>query len=460
MKKRTSIWAAVCILMLLVAACSKAEPSGTAAEKGEGGVEIVTIEVMTRDASAPTRVTNFVEAAESLNKKLEEEGSKQRVKVEQIVKSMGEEEFDQHFIFASKSGNTADIYATGYSKVGWMADGDYLLPLEGIDQQKVFENLMPGYWDAVKWDNRIWGVIQDTEARPIFFNKNVLKKLGWTDDQIKSLPQKAENGEFTLAEMAELAQKAVDQKATGGGLLLTAGGKDLPIIFLNHGTEVYDAQAGKYVLDKAGLTDTFTFLSKAVNNGTMERSFLSTGKDDMLKAMINDDVLFLQAGIWDEAKWRTRGMHNKLGNVTSEYVMDNIGVMVMPTAKKGMKPVTVSNPWVYVVPKKTKHPELVTRLLVEVSSPKLQAEHGVQTSHIPFTKEGQEYDTVKQNAWLNYVGYLTSYSRFMPNHPDQPKFEKILKDATQNIVNGDMSPEQAVSWMEKQMKLNLGDAFK
>ena len=45
----------------------------------------------------------------------------------------------------------------------------------------------------------------------------------------------------------------------------------------------------------------------------------------------------------------------------------------------------------------------------------------------------------------------------MPNDPNEPKFEKILKDPTQNVVSDSMTPDGAVDWMGKQMKIDLGE---
>ncbi|NOU73550.1 hypothetical protein GC098_19350 [Paenibacillus sp. LMG 31458] len=468
--KKKNLLLAMLTLTVVLSGCAKTESANkaetakastdtkTAADApGNSAIETVNIKVMTPGGSEPTRANNFIEAAKTLNQKLEKENSKQRVQVDAIVKETSGEEFQQMFIFASKSGNANDIYATGYSNIGWMAKGDYILPLSGIEKDPAFQNQMAGYWDAVTWNKKVWGTIQDTEARPIFFNKNVLKKMGWTDQQVADLPKKAESGEFTLADMTALAKKAVDSKLATSGLFMTGGGKDLPIIFLNYGTEVYDATQGKYVLDKAHLKTTFEYLKNGVSQGFLSKTFFADSKDDYLKSLINDEALFVQAGIWDEPKYLTRGMHKVTGNVTTEYVMNNIGAMVMPPVTKGQKPVTISNPWVYVVSKATKYPDLVKRLLVEVTAPKLQAEHAVSTAHLPFTKEGQQYETVKKDAWLNYVGYLTQYSRFMPNDPNEPKFEKIIKDATQSAVSGTMTPDQAVDWMGKQMKIDLGE---
>jgi inositol-phosphate transport system substrate-binding protein len=222
-----------------------------------------------------------------------------------------------------------------------------------------------------------------------------------------------------------------------------------------NGTQFFDNDKQKYVADTPKLLETFKWLSQMSKEKLIPKEFISAKKDDILKAFVNGETLMLNAGIWDEAKWRTRGFHKELGNVTEQWVADNIEVILFPVSAKGMTPSTGSNPWVYVVPKAAKNVDMIKQLLEHVSAPKLQAEHAVQSSHIPFTSEGQV--EVKANSWLNKVGYLINYSKFMPNHPDEPKFENILIDATKNVENASMTPEQAVDWMQKQMKLDIGD---
>lgn len=417
-----------------------------------GDVEVVPIEVMTPDSSAPARANNFVKAADMLNAQLEKENSKQRVKVNAIVKPLADEDFKQNFIFASKSGNASDIYATTFSNIGWMADGDYLLNLNGIEKEPVFQNQIQGYWDAVTWNKNIWGVIQDTEARPVYYWKPALKKLGWTDEQIVSLPDKVEKGEFTIDDMDKIAKDAVDKKIVQNGFVPTIGQSDLALLFYSHGVEMYDKDKAEYVLDKAHMTDTLKWLKGLLDNKVLTTSALGAPKDDNLKAMINGETMFMTAGVWDEAKWRTRGMEKTQGNVSTDYIMQNVGVMLMPPTEKGGKPVTVSGPWTYVVSKQTKSPELAKRLLTYVSAPELQKEHDKQSSHLPFTKEGLEM--IKDDPWLSANSYLINYSKFIPNDPDQPKFGKIYTDAIKNIAGG-KSPEETLSLMEEQMKLNL-----
>jgi inositol-phosphate transport system substrate-binding protein len=396
---------------------------------------------------------NLIKAANQLNQDLEKEKSKYRLKVTPVLKTVGDE-LNQYIIFSSKSGNAPDIVEIGYSNIGWLAQGNYVMQLDGMEKEAVFKNLMPGYWNPVTWDKHIWGVIQDTEARPVFFYKPHLKNLGWTDEQIASLPKKVESGEFTMQDMIDVSKQAMDQKLVKHGFLHNTGPRDVGAFFFNNGVQMYDEDKKQYVFDKANVLETFKSVKQLIDAQVLPTTMMTYSEQDRLKELINGTALFVGGGIWENQRFKNNGYHNTLGNVSDEWLQQNIGVMLLPANKKGGKPVTVSNPYVYVVSKKTKQPDLVKRLLVQVSAPEFQKSHAVPSSHIPFTKEGQEL--VKDNAWLNTVSYMTNYSKFVPNQPDEPKFEKIRNEAVQNIETGTMTPEKAAEWMEKQMKLDLG----
>lgn len=450
------------VMMLLsffvVTACQSSEETTNVkdnAQKDQDGNELITIEVFTNDSSAPTRVTNFDAAAKKLNEELESEGADYRVEIEAIVKPMGGEEADQNFIFAAQSGNSADIYTTSYGDIGWMADGDYILPVDELKEEEVFKNQMEGYWDPVTWKGTTFGVIQDTEARVVYFNKQVLRKMGWSEEEINQLPEQALSGEFTIDDMTELAAEAKNQGFVKNGYEFDGGSNDNPMNFYNFGSELYDWGKNTFILDKEKMTDTFEWLKENVNKGVIPTENMNVDKSEKLARMLNEETLFAQGGIWDEAKFRNQGWHKELGNVTTDWTKENVGVMNLPVVEKGNKPVTVSNPWVYVISKNTEHPDIAKHLLAYVSSPEIQAIHAVETSHIPFTKEGQESEQVLANEWINSVKHFTNYSRFNGNHPDQSKYDKILKDATNYVMTGEMSPQEAVAYMEQQMELNL-----
>lgn len=426
---------------------------------GAEGDDAVVLQVITPDSSAPARATNFVPAAEALNAELEAEGDPTRVQVEAIVKPMGDEEYDQHLIFAHQSGNAADIYATGYTRIGWLAEAGYILPVPEVQEARVFADLIEGYWEPVTYDGEIWGVIQDTEARPMLYNQQVLRDLGWSQAEIDALPDRIQTGDFLVSDLTEVARQAVEAGITDHGFLHTSGGgtakADLAVVYAAFGADYYDPESESFVLERPEMEAALTWIADMVDAGLTPPDLMSTSKNDLLAHLVNGRTLALTAGIWDEAKFRTRGLHDELGNVDDAWIAENIGTALMPAADPDLRPATFSNPWVYVVSSDTDHPEYARRLLEHVSAPELQARHGVESSHIPFTEAGQEQPEVEANQWLSRVSYLIEFSRFMPNDPDSPTYGDIVFAAVQNVETGAMTPEEAVEWMAGEMQRRL-----
>lgn len=460
--KKNWIFVLAMLFVLMLAGCSgkTADTKGSEAENvsvDENGNKIITLKILTRDASAPTRVTNFEGAVKKMNEDLEKAGEDYRVQAEAIVKPSDQGVFDQNFIFASQSGNAADIYTTPYTSIGWMADGGYIQKLNGIEKDPVFANIMEGYWKPVTLDGNIYGVIQDTEARVVYFNKERLRQFGWSEEDINNLPEKALSGEFKLSDMMDVAKNAQAQNIVKNGYEFDGGSNDNPMNFYNFGAAFYDWDNKKFILDKENTLKTFKWLKESVESGVTPENTITIDKDEKLANLINGESLFVQAGIWDEAKFRANGYHKELGNVTTDWIKENIGVMNLPVVKSGDKPLTVSNPWVYVISKDTPHSDVAKKLLTYVSEAEFQAKHAVDTSHIPFTKEGQEHEKVLANEWINSVKHFTNYSQFNGNHPDQGKYDKIIADATNYVMTGEMTPEDAVKYMEEQLALNIDE---
>lgn len=450
------------MLVALIAACGAGESapaeqdseSESSAEEVEEGIETVEVSLAGRRPLGDSYGSeNLEKAAEKLNEELEAEGSPYRLEMQEPV--INQEDLNQYVVLSSQSGNAPDIIEIGYSNIGWLADGDYVLPLDEMKEEEVFENLIDGYWETVTYNGQIWGVIQDTEARPVFFYKPHLKELGWTDEEIEELPSRVENGEFIMDDMIEVAKQAMDENIVNSGFLHNTGPRDVGAFYVNNGVELYDKENEQYVFDRENIIQTFEEIKYMVDEGVVPSSMMTYSVEDRLRELINGEALFVGGGIWEEERFKSNSFHNELGSVDDEWIKENIGVMLLPPVEEGGEPITMSHPYVYVITKDAEHPDLLKRLLVEVSKPEYQKAHAIPSSHIPFTKEGQEITT--ESDWLNTVEYMIDYSVFVPNHPDEPKFEKIRNDAVTNVQTGSMTPEEAADWMEQQMKLDLGD---
>src|SRR5690606_21686668 len=123
-------------------------------------------------------------------------------------------------------------------------------------------DLIDSLWNSVTWQGKIWGVPQDTEARPLFYNKTKLAELGWTQEEIDSLPQRIIDGEFTLEDMIETSKAAVDAGVVEEGYAYwhrPTKGFDFLQYYVAYGGRVYDEASDMLVISRGPLEQWFTF---------------------------------------------------------------------------------------------------------------------------------------------------------------------------------------------------------
>ena len=61
----------------------------------------------------------------------------------------------------------------------------------------------------MKLKGKTYGVPQDTEARPMYYRKDLLAKMGWSKDMIERLPDAVKNGEFAWPDLVLWAKEAI-----------------------------------------------------------------------------------------------------------------------------------------------------------------------------------------------------------------------------------------------------------
>lgn len=460
MKKTTASLLSTAVLgMGILAGCGQDEK--TAGESSDASEpKVVTIQAQTA-GSELTRVENLVKAAETLNEELKEEGKNTEVKVETNSFDGSWEDYAKQFMLAFKAKKEADIYATGHENIGWLADGKYILPLDDLKKSKEYKDVFPKLWDSVTYKDQVWAAPQDTEARPVFYNKDILKKMGWTDVQINELPEKVEKGEFTLADMTKLAEEAKTKGAAEFGIVhRPVNGPDFQALAYDFGGTVYDDKDNKIVFDKAAVAKQLNYYYEISQKKLIPDNLTSMEWNNVHKTVVNGKTLFFYGGIWNVFNWSQDAFHDELGKVDANWVNEHFGMMLIPAAEKGGKPLTLSHPFVYTVSSQTEHPELVTRLLELVADPALQTEHNVKTSHLPITKGGAEHPDFKADVTLGKVAYMSEYTTFLPNHEGFPKYSNAVFTAIQAVELGKKAPEDALKDLETQLKNDLGDQLK
>lgn len=469
MKKVLSILLTLVLIVgLLLTGCSKEakeEKTTTKEVKEENKIETVVITVDTKGSPTDsTRGSNIFEAAKELNKILEQKGDNRRVKVVyNHDSSSGDDEFNKKFFLAWQSGAGADILSTGHNNVALYAEGGYVLQLDDLIAKSEFKDdldkIYPELWKAAKFNGKTYAIPQDAEVRPLYFRKDVLKKMGWTEEQINALPDKIKNGEFTLQDLIALGKEAKDKGYVKWGVYhRPTNGPFFTMIVKNFGGKVYDDKTGKIVLDKKAVTETLKFFKDLTQDLKITpEGMTSTEWRALHKAWVEGDVLFWFGGTWHWAEYQKVPYHSKLGKLTEEYMFENMGYALVPAAKKGGKPITLTQPYVYMINSKTKYPDLAFALVAIASKPEYNVIHAVESGHLAISPAVVEQPKYKAKKFFTSVSYMLDYTTTQPNTPLWGKYTGVLYKAVQAVELGKQSPEEAVKWMEEQLKNDIGD---
>jgi inositol-phosphate transport system substrate-binding protein len=432
----------------------------TSAAAAPAGGEVVKITAWTIGPDAPSfyRRDNLIAAADTLNKELEQEGSKQRVQVEGTFESGGQwSDYKQKFILAAESKQGPDIILAGHEDLAPWAAAGHVVELDPLlkKYEAKFSDVIPTLWDSVKLTGKTYAIPQDTEARPIYYRKDLLTKMGWSKDKIDGLPDAVKSGEFAWPELAATAKDAVDKNIVEPGkgwYHRPSQGADFYSWYYQNGGQMQDKESGKLVLIKDALAKHYQVHFDAVRtNKITPESMLGTEGRLWNETVTSGKVLFYNAGTWTWKDWQATY------KVPEQDLWDNVGFTLVPAAQKGGKPVTLSHPLVYMVTSNSKNQELAFRVVANATTPELNSKHAVQSAHLAILKSQVNDPTYKQDKFLLATGYMLDYTTFIPNHPKFGQYDEQLYRLLSAVESGQMQPGQAADIAVDELRSQLKD---
>ncbi|MCD6462121.1 MAG: extracellular solute-binding protein [Thermotogae bacterium] len=419
--------------------------------------KVVTITAWTVGPDNPSvnRFENLKTAAERLNKILEAAGSDIRVKVEGYFDSTDWSSYKSKVVFGLKSKQDVDIICSGHDDLGSWAKAGYLLPLDDL-VKKYWDlglyDIIPSLWEACKFKGGIYAIPQDTEARPFYINKKVLKALGWTDAEIEALPEKVAKGEFTLFDFVEVAKAAKEKGLVEWGLYHRPKmGIDYFQLFTSLGADFYDEEKGVYVYDVAKMEEVFKFFYDLTNTWEITpRNIIGTPWSSIHKDVTSGKVLAWLGGTWNWAEWK-----RDYGK-TEQELEDMFVLTPVPKATADGKPNTLSHPVVYMIPAHSKNPELAFMLLVLASAPDLNMRHAVQSGHLPIRWQQTVFPEYKKEFIMVEGTKLLPFSSFVPNDDRFNDFNRVIFEGLQMVESG-ANPSAVARDVARRLKVTLKD---
>jgi inositol-phosphate transport system substrate-binding protein len=408
------------------------------------------------DNPSVNRFNNLVTAAERLNKDLVRENAGVQIKVEGFFDTTNWDQYLRRVLLGFQSpADAPDIVQANGSLAATWADAGFITALDGyLPKYPQFTDVYPALWAAMKYKGKTWAVPQDTEARPLYFNKTLLKQAGWTDQQIAALPGRLSSGDFTWDDVLATARDAVQKKVVEAGkgyYHRPVNGPDFIQWYRSFGGRDFDAATGKLVINKAALLRYYTWLRTGVDQGVIEKDRLNNDWNRYQQPVTDGKVLFFSGGTWQWAEWEREWVSRKGGE---EWLFANFGYGPHPAHAKGGKAITFSNPQAYFITAASKNKDLAMRLLAYTTVPDLDAKHAVGSAHLPILRATAR---LVNNKFLKEVSYLLNFTTFAPTHPDLSKWQDAVYRGVSATESGQVTPAQAVDLVASEMQRTIRD---
>jgi inositol-phosphate transport system substrate-binding protein len=458
-KKLLSILSLLIVLSLVLVACgaSEEEAAPTTGPGAEGPAEVKAVTVRVWGEANEVehwRVDGPAQAAASV--------TDFDITVEPLRDDAGWADYKKKFTLAADAGEGPEIVLSGHEDVATWANAGYIVDFEACrDMYPEYDDVIESLWFSGEWQGKLWAVPQDTEARPMFYNKTKLKELGWSDADIDALPERIKTGDFTLDDLIATAKDAIAKGvvAPGNGYWhRPSKGGDYVQYYLAYGGRLYDAAQDKLVITKSALVNFYAFQRRVVTEGITPENFIGTDWAIWHDAVSHGQILFWNGGIWQWADWAKNYVADEGGQ---DYLFGFVGYALQPSGIKGQPGVTLSHPLVYMITSpKASGTELYNAacsLLAKTTTAEINTLHAVDSTHLGILKSQADYADYANDRLLSETLYMLDYNRYQPNHVQYGPYYDIMWDNLVKAENGEVSPEQAADDAISLLQLEIGD---
>jgi inositol-phosphate transport system substrate-binding protein len=417
----------------------------------------VTIKLWSRaDRSGPMRSGNIVEAAATLNNFLAAAGSDKHVKVEvheNNAKGFDADALDLMKAFAADKG--PDIYVAAHEWIGAFVEAGYAANMEDHIKANpnLYADIIPVLWDSVTYKGQRYGIPQDSEVRMFFYNKEMMRKAGYDEDAIESLPARVESGEFTIYDLADLAADVKNKGAAKYGFIHRPNvGPDFQMAMASFGIELSDPQSGKLQMSKSKFANFAKWLKYSVDKGALPANMTTWSWDSVHQAFRGRESFMKFHGIWNVPK------QLDTMNLDKDSYFKELGWIHSPPEEKGGRPANLSHPIIYVVSDKSQNKELASMLVALASQHVPNTKHAVSSGHTPINFGQAAMPEFVDDGWALRVGTaMLPYSKFMPNHPMIGQYNAIVYKGIQGVETDRLSPEEAAEFVVEELEAELGE---
>ena len=367
-----------------------------------------------------------------------------KVKLEPIIADEGSYYTKLDLMMRSPS-TAPDLVREDSFLVGSDVTAGYLTPLDKYlaNWPEYSKQWFPGMQKITTFNGHNYGVMDGTDVRLIWYNKNIFQRAGLPSNW------QPQNWADILS-----AARTIKAKVPGviplnlySGIPMDEASSMQGFEMLLYGTKdpLYNYSTQKWVASSKGFLDALNFVKQVYNPSNL----LGPTNDIMLSTQAANTIaqqLIPQGklGIDIDGSWLSSNWY-PTGPAAWPQWQQTMGVAKMPT-QFGQAPnyVTLSGGWAYSITAKSAHPDQAFKVLQAGFNKDLLATYDVQNGQVAPRQDIVSVPAY-HNAPLNpFFTSLVAFTQFRPGFPAYPKISLQIDSAMQHVMSG-QSPSDAMN---------------
>lgn len=370
-----------------------------------------------------------------------------------------DEDYATKLALSQRSPDTApDVFYEDTFKLRSDVEAGYLLKLDDYlaewDEWDMFNEGAKAAGQA--GDGSTYAVPLGTDTRVIWYNSNVLTEAGvevpWQPESWEDILEMARTVKESNPDIVPFSMYA--GTGTGEGTVMQS------FYELLYGTEsggLFDQEQGKWIVGSQGFIDSLAFLQTLYEEElavTPAEALDPNVWQVVLGQMLPEDRMGgTVEGSYAPSFWQEGGMFE-----WPEYgeVME---VAPFPT-QNGQEPgaVSMSGGWTLAVGAGTQNPDLAFDFVKMATNAEHLLEYTVNSSQIAVrTDVAEEPAYLQMNPFVEGVSEVVDVTHYRPATSDYPEISTAAQEATEAVITGNASPEEAAAAYDEQVRGIVGD---
>lgn len=420
---------------------------------GTDGAEDRVLKIAYQKTDSFAAVDNMLTAA-----KKDFEAANPGVTVEMQPIMANDEDYGTKLALALRSPETApDVFYEDSFRVRADAAAGYLLKLD--ERLAAWED-WTAFSDAAKTagagdDGGTYAVPLGTDTRAIWYNKNVLQGAGievpWqpkTWDDILTAARTMKASDPGLIPFSMYAGKG-----SGEGTVM----QSFYELLYGTGDTLYDDASNKWVVGSEGFIASLEFLQTLYAEGLAVTPAQALD-GNVWKKVVGEwlpqgKMGGTVEGSYAPSFWQPGGSYEWPG-----YEQD-MAVAEFPT-RNGQAPgaVSMSGGWTLAVSADSSNPDLAFSFLTSALNKQNSLAFALESLQIAVREDvASEPAYLSANPFIKDVSALVEVTHFRPTTADYPKISAAVQEATEAVITGTLSPEEAAARYDEAVRAQVGD---